>query len=68
MDEATVRQAASMWALVAEMESIKAGIEAMKVENVERERGGFAMAWPYNMFQDAADALKSIAEKLRNEI
>jgi len=68
MNEAEIRQAASMYALVTEMEEIKANIEAMKVDNAERESRGEAMAWPYKEFQDASEALSHISWRLRNEI
>jgi len=68
MDEGTVIQAAKMWALVAEMEEVKANIEAMKADNQEREARGEALAWPYSMFQDASEALSKVSWKLRNEI
>ena len=68
MDEGTIRQAAQMYAIVAEMEEIKANIEAMKADNAERESRGEALAWPYSSFQDASEALSKISWRLSNEI
>jgi len=68
MSEGEIRQTAQMYALVAEMEEIKANIEAMKADNAERESRGEAMAWPGRMFQEASDALSHISWRFRNEI
>ena len=68
MNEGEIRQAASMYALVAEMEEIKANIEAMKADNQERESQGLALAWPGKMFQDASEALSHISWRFKNEI
>ena len=63
-----IKRAALMYALVAEMEEIKANIEAMKADNAERESRGESIAWPGQMFQDASDALSHVSWRLRNEI
>ena len=68
MEEGTVRQAAKMYALVAEMEEIKTNVEAMKAENTERASRGERLSWPYSSFQDASEALSKISWKLNNEI
>ena len=68
MNEGEIRQAAQMYALVAEMEEIKAHIEAMKADNAEREGRGESLAWPGRMFQEASDALSHISWCFRNEI
>lgn len=68
MTEGEIRQAAQMFALVAEMEEVKANIEAMKADNTERESRGESLAWPGSMFQEASDALSHISWRFRNEI
>jgi hypothetical protein len=57
-----------MYALVAEMHAINASVEAMKVENVERDARGEAIAWPYDCFNQAQRDLEAIAKRLREEI
>ena len=61
MTEGEIRQVALMYSLVAEMEEIKADIEAMKADNTERESHGEALAWPVKIFKDASGALSNIA-------
>lgn len=68
MDEGTVRMQSQMYSLVAEMESIKANIKAMEVDNFERAENGEALAWPGEMFQDASNDLMKISEKLKSEL
>ena len=68
MGKGKIRQTAQMYALVAEMEEIKANIEAMKTDNAERESRGESLAWPGEVFQDASDALSHISWRFRNEI
>ena len=46
MDEGTVRMAAQMYALMAEMEAVKVEIEAMRWENGTRLSRGESMAYP----------------------
>jgi len=60
--------AAKMYALVAEMEEIRANIEAMKADNAEREQRGEALAWPGKMFQEASEELSRISRRFSNEI
>ena len=68
MDEGTVRMQAQMYALVAEMEEIKANIKAMEYDNLERERNDEALAWPGSMFQEASEALSNLSWRFKNEI
>ena len=68
MDEATIRMAAKLYSIVAEMEEIKANIEAMKADNVEQESRGEALAWSYLDFQEASKSLSRISWRLDNEI
>lgn len=68
MSEGGIRQALQLYALVAEMEAIKANIEAMKADNSERESRGESLAWPGRMFQESADMLSNISRCLREEI
>jgi hypothetical protein len=63
-----IKLAAQMYAIVAEMEEIKANIEAMKADNAERESRGESVAWPGRMFQEASDSLSHISWRFRNEI
>ena len=68
MNESEIRQAAGMYALVAEMHSINASIEGMKAENTTRESQGYAMAYDDKAFNDAGKELEVIATRLREEI
>jgi len=52
-------------ALVAEMEAVKARIEAMKAENKDREQRGLSIAYTESSFFDEADSLMKIAEIMR---
>ena len=68
MNEETVRQTAAMYSLVAEMKSIEADIEGMKIANVERKSKGDALAYHSSAFFKASSDLLTIAIRLRNEI
>lgn len=68
MSEGEIRQAAKMYALVAEMEAVKASIEGMKADNKQREIVGASMAWPGDCFVDAQLQLEAIATRFRDEI
>lgn len=68
MNERAIRNAASMYALVAEMESIKAAVETMKIGNIERENRGESLAYGQEDFGDLSEALYEIASRLRREI
>ena len=65
MREEELRQAAHMYALVAEMEATKANIEGMRAANMQREACGDAMAYSEDHFQGAANDLAAIADRLR---
>ena len=68
MNEGEIRQAAKMYALIAEMEAIKARIEGMKVENELRLSQGFSRAFNSTYFFKADVELMKIADRLRKEI
>jgi len=68
MHEGEIRQAAQMFALVAEMHSINASIEGMKSENTTRESQGYAMAYDDAAFNSCCKELEVIAKRLREEI
>lgn len=68
MDEGVVRMQAKMYGLVAEMYSVVANIESMKVTNKEREAQGFAMAWSESAFVDAQKQLEGISHVLQTKI
>jgi len=68
MDEGTVRQQASMFALVAQMEAIKAEPVMMEQENYVRLANKEALAWDGAAFSDCARTLRGIAEQLVNDI
>ena len=68
MDEATVRMEASMYAYVAEMNSIIAGVKGMEAANTERESKGCALAYPKQRFIEAQHDLERIAKELRDYI
>ena len=68
MSEGEIRQNAQLYALVAEMHGVNAGIEGMKVANAERESQGYAMAYDEKSFNEAEKALCIIAERMRHEI
>jgi len=65
MDEGTVRQAANMFALVADMEAVKARVEGMKAENGIRESLGHSLAYDSEHFAEAEKELSSIGHLLR---
>jgi hypothetical protein len=68
MNGGEIRQAAKMYALIAEMEAVKARIEGMKVENELRTQQGLSNAYGGNHFMEAEEALMKIADRLRDEI
>ena len=68
MNEETIRMAAQLYSLIAEMEEIKANIKAMEADNIARERRGEALAWPGSMFQEASEALSNLSWRFKNEI
>lgn len=68
MEEGTVRMAAQMYALVAEMEAEKAELESMNWENAQRLHRGESMAYPEGEFMMKADNLRALADRLRKEI
>jgi len=68
MDEGTVRQTAQMYALIAEIEEIKAGIEGMKADNLTAHRCGDGLPWPGSVFAEASESLSKISWNLKNEI
>lgn len=68
MEEGVVRMQAQMFALVAEMHSEVASIEAMKAANQERIDRNEAIAYDESCFSDAQIALTKIASRLREEI
>ncbi len=57
-----------MFALVAEMHSEVASIDAMKAANQERIDRNEAIAYDESCFSDAQIALSKIATRLREEI
>lgn len=62
-----IKLAANMFSIVAEMEEIKACIEAMKAENEIRKRNGDALAYDASDFAEEANALSHISWRLQNE-
>ena len=68
MNEGEIRQAAKMYALIAEMEAVKARIEGMKVENEECIQQSKAIFYIRENFYEAEEALMKIADRLRKEI
>lgn len=66
--EGVVRLEARMFALVAEMEAVKARIEAMKVDNEVQQANGGEPAWNVTSFLEMAGELEEIAKGLRTEI
>ena len=68
MNEGEIRQAASMYALVAEMESVKANIEGMKAFNSMREMMGDSVAYNQEAFSGCENQLLEIAKRLATEI
>ena len=68
MNESEIRQAAQMYALVAEMEAVKSKIEGMKVENEYRISQGLSNAFSGYSFFKAETELVKIASRLRDEI
>ena len=68
MNESEIRQAAQMYALVAEMEAVKAMIEGIKVENAHKTSQGLPPAYSSGYFFEAETELVKIASRLRDEI
>lgn len=68
MDEATVRMAAQMWAIVAEMRAVEAQVEGMKAENQARMSCGHALAYNEGDFVGASSDLQNLANRLRTEV
>lgn len=68
MDEGTVRMASQMYALVAEMEAIKADIQGMRWENESRIHRGEAIAYPNSEFMMKSDELNILSESFRIKI
>lgn len=68
MNEGEIRMQAQMYAIVAEMNGLIAGIEGMKAANAERQANGDALAYGEKEFVDVEKQLCAIAEKLRKEI
>ena len=68
MDEGEVRMAATMWALVAEMNAETAWVEAMKALNSCRADRGLAQGYSEQSFFESSENLTKIAERLRDEI
>ena len=64
MDAETIRQMEQMLALVAEMNSILAIIEGMKVLNAEMQICGVTFAYSEDAFADKASELAEIANQL----
>ena len=59
-----IKDLSKIYSLICQMEAIKAEIEAMKADNIERQSNGEALAWPGKMFQEAANSLSNIAKEL----
>lgn len=68
MNEGEIRQAAKMYALVAEMEAIKTFILLMTWENEERKVQGEAPAYSWVDLTYSQQDLEKIARRLREEI
>jgi len=65
MDEAIVRMQAQVYAIVAEMEGIKAALYGMEWENKGRILKGESIAYPEQCFSDVRHDLEKLAKKLR---
>ena len=61
MDEYDVKR-------LAEVLAIQAEIEGMKVANTERELQGLALAYPAELFVQAAEELRVIASKHNEQL
>ena len=68
MNEGEIRQAAMMYGLVAKMNALMAGIEAMKAENNLREIQGFSPAYGFQEFEQMKENLQGIAHCLQTKI
>jgi hypothetical protein len=68
MNEGEIRQAAMMYGLVAEMNALMAGIEAMKAENKLREIQGYSPTYGFKEFEDTRKNLEGIAHCLQTKI
>ena len=64
MNEGEIRQAALMYALIADMEAIKARVEGMKAYN----NSGFDNSYAEETFENYTCELEQIAKRLREEI
>ena len=68
MEEEDVRMAASMWALISEMNAEMVDVEAMKALNSSRADRGQAQAYADECFFESAEKIRKIAGRLRDEI
>lgn len=68
MTDGEIRQAAQMYALVAEIETVKVFVEGMKAENAMRAFHGVTPAYNEAAFRITAEELAKLAKRLREEI
>lgn len=68
MEEGTVRQAAQMYSLVAEMKAIEISVEGMKTLNSQRLSNSLSIAYSEDAFESSASDMREIANRLLREI
>jgi len=53
-----------MWSMVAQMWAEVATMEGMKAANLVRERQGYAQAWPEEAFDEVANRLGGLSQRI----
>ena len=64
MDDLLIRKQALVASLAARMYALNATIDGMNVKNAERERDGFAHAWPQSSYDEISEELVQISQEL----
>lgn len=68
MDEGEIRQLASLYSLVADMNAVLAEIEGMKIANAIRQKDGYSPAYHDGNFDEKREDLEIISHRMKNEI
>ena len=68
MDEGIIRMQAQMYALIAEIESIKAHIKSMEYDNLKSISNKEDLEWSGLEFRKASNKLKKLSYKFKTDI
>lgn len=66
MNKNDIKFLSQVFAIQAEIEAIKIGVEGMKVLNKERELSGYALGYDESAFINAAEDISKLATQLKN--